>query len=114
MQYSFNHKTGAEDVHFTSVGSNNESDHDSGDDDAVSGSDGDGETSTETSLLDREESASPIQKIASDDSDLESSTVSGDDPTVLQMIMVKDVSIGTEVSIFFFSCPLSPNISYSQ
>ncbi|KAK1588472.1 hypothetical protein Q3G72_023678 [Acer saccharum] len=94
----FNHKTGAEDVHFTSTSSDHESHSDADDNYYVHADAGDDEISTEKSQLDREESsASPNGTNSSGGSDLESSSVSGEDHTVLQMIMVKDVAVGVEV-----------------
>ncbi|KAL5755381.1 hypothetical protein ACOSP7_023601 [Xanthoceras sorbifolium] len=94
----FNHKTGAEDVHFTSTSSDHESHSDADDNYNVHADAGDDEISTENSQLDREESfVSSIGKNSSGGSDLESSSVSGEDPAVLQMIMVKDVAVGIEV-----------------
>ncbi|KAK4840388.1 hypothetical protein QYF36_007662 [Acer negundo] len=94
----FNHKTGAEDVHFTSTSSDHESHSDADDNYCVHADAGDDEISTEKSQLDREESsASPNGTNSSVGSDLESSSVSGEDHTVLQMIMVKDVAVGVEV-----------------
>ncbi|CAH9110891.1 unnamed protein product [Cuscuta europaea] len=63
----FNHKTGDEDVHFTSISSYSESDGD----------------------VDEVESLS--------EGDLDSSSIQGDDPSALEMIMVKNVKAGEEV-----------------
>lgn len=73
MMSRFNHKTGAEDVHFTSVFSHFGSENDSDDSNRY------------------DENAI--------DSDLQSPNM-GDDPAVLQMIIVKDVNAGAEVSNF--------------
>lgn len=74
----FNHKTGAEDVHFTSTSSHSESDDDSDNSDTVD-LDADNIGNKEPS------------------SELDCSSVTGDDPLVLEMIMVKDVKAGVEV-----------------
>ncbi|KAJ6936700.1 N-lysine methyltransferase setd6 [Populus alba x Populus x berolinensis] len=74
----FNHKTGAEDVHFTSTSSHSESDDDSDNSDTV---DLDAD-----SIGNKEPS-----------SELDCSSVTDDDPSVLEMIMVKDVKAGVEV-----------------
>lgn len=68
----FNHKTGAEDVHFTSVSSHCDSDNDS------------------------DESNGYDENANDSDSDLQSQNI-GDNPAVLQMIIVKDVKAGAEV-----------------
>lgn len=80
----FNHKTGAEDVHFTSVSSHSdsESDADCNKNDLLANN-GDNEPSSEISY--------------SDGTDLDSSLVLGDHTTVMEMIMVKDVEVGNEV-----------------
>lgn len=93
----FNHKTGAEDVHFTSVSSHSESDSDADTDDNTVANSDDNEPSIEHPHLDGEESAaSPNGKNSPGGSDLESSALE-DVPTVLQMIMVKGVRVGAEV-----------------
>lgn len=94
MHCSFNHKTGAEDVHFSSVPWHQESDHIDDNDHHED------ESSTERSDLNREVTAPPVGKNSSDSSDTEHSSYSGGDPSVLQMIMVKEVKAGIEVSIF--------------
>ncbi|KAJ6364885.1 hypothetical protein OIU76_029792 [Salix suchowensis] len=73
----FNHKTGAEDVHFTTTSSHSESDDDSDNCDAID---------LDANIGNNEPS-----------SELECSSVTGDDPSVLEMIMVKDVKAGVEV-----------------
>ena len=85
-EISFNHKTGAEDVHFTSVSSHSdsESDADCNKNDLLANN-GDNEPSSEISY--------------SDGTDLDSSLVLGDHTTVMEMIMVKDVEVGNEVRI---------------
>ncbi|XP_044482455.1 N-lysine methyltransferase setd6 isoform X3 [Mangifera indica] len=87
----FNHKTGAEDVHFSSVPWHQESDHIDDNDHHED------ESSTERSDLNREVTAPPVGKNSSDSSDTEHSSYSGDDPSVLQMIMVKEVKAGIEI-----------------
>ncbi|KAK4804265.1 hypothetical protein SAY86_004082 [Trapa natans] len=85
----FNHKTGAEDVHFTNVSSYSESDD----------SDVDDNQSTD-SLGEEDSTNSPTQNIAENmfnghsEDGIPASEV---DPTVLQMIMVKNVKAGIEV-----------------
>lgn len=100
---SFNHKTGAEDVHFTSVSSHCQSDSDADNDDHVVANSDDNEPSTEHPHVDGEESSAPSNgKSYLGGSDLESSALE-DVPTVLQMIMVKDVRAGAEVSVCYFT-----------
>ncbi|KAK9228632.1 hypothetical protein WN944_021586 [Citrus x changshan-huyou] len=95
--HSFNHKTGAEDVHFTSVSSHCQSDSDADNDDHVVANSDDNEPSTEHPHGDGEEFSAPSNgKSPLGGSDLESSALE-DVPTVLQMIMVKDVRAGAEV-----------------
>lgn len=77
----FNHKTGAEDVHFTSTSSHSESDDDSDNSDTVD-LDADNIGNKEPS------------------SELDCSSVTGDDPLVLEMIMVKDVKAGVEIWVY--------------
>ncbi|CAN0917539.1 N-lysine methyltransferase SETD6 [Linum grandiflorum] len=85
----FNHKTGAEDVHFTHSEYDDDGDNsntcDSSDEDA-----GDEEPSS-----DLESSSMHVEEEPS--SDLESPSINGDHPTVLEMIMVKDVKRGAEI-----------------
>lgn len=102
MHCRFNHKTGAEDVHFTSTSSDHESESDADDNDNgyvhEPAADSD-EISTEKSQLDDVTSSVST----GNNSDSEGSSVAGgDEPDVLQMIMVKDVAVGSEVSIYFF------------
>ncbi|KAJ0097727.1 hypothetical protein Patl1_28187 [Pistacia atlantica] len=96
---SFNHKTGAEDVHLSSVSSHHESDNNDDDDnyEYANASDDDDEPSTENSDQDRDEPDPSMGNYSSDSSDAEPSSVSGDDSSVLQMIMVKDVKVGIEI-----------------
>ncbi|CAH9116826.1 unnamed protein product [Cuscuta epithymum] len=63
----FNHKTGDEDVHFTSISTYSDSDGDVNEVDSLG------------------------------ESDLDSSSIQGDDPSALEMIMVKNVKAGEEV-----------------
>ncbi|KAJ7975551.1 N-lysine methyltransferase [Quillaja saponaria] len=81
----FNHKTGAEDVHFTTISSHDESDSDS--DSNNNDVEANEEPSATTLILGKDFNGS----------ELDSSSVSGDDMTVLEMIMVKDVCVGAEV-----------------
>lgn len=90
---SFNHKTGAEDVHLTSLVSQGESDQNV-----------DGDLTNDESENLMTDIASSQNSLArngsSSGSDLEGSSISEDDPTVLEMVMVKDVKAGNEVSTF--------------
>lgn len=88
----FNHKTGAEDVHFTASSSNSESEDD------VDGSD---ESIVDEEALDKKSSIDKTKSnTASDVSDSECSLVTEDDTSMLEMIMIKDVNSGAEVSKF--------------
>ncbi|KAL3844970.1 hypothetical protein ACJIZ3_002373 [Penstemon smallii] len=78
----FNHKTAAEDVHFTSVSSTSETDTDDendGDDEIINP-----DSNSEMGSLDGR-------------SDLEVSSTSADEPTFMEMIIIKDVKAGAEV-----------------
>lgn len=79
----FNHKTGAEDVHFTALSSNNESEDDA-DDEII-----DEEALAQNSSMDKTEKGV--------DSDMEYSSITEDDTSMLEMVMIKDVSSGAEV-----------------
>ncbi|KAH1229966.1 Ribosomal lysine N-methyltransferase 3 [Glycine max] len=88
----FNHKTGAEDVHFTAMSSNDESDTD------VDGCNNDEGIVEEEALAQN----SSIDMTALNNgncnvSDLDSSSLSESDTSMLEMIMTKDVSSGSEV-----------------
>ncbi|XP_019195227.1 PREDICTED: ribosomal lysine N-methyltransferase 3 isoform X2 [Ipomoea nil] len=86
----FNHKTGAEDVHFTSISSDSESDSDADDNNS----------NTEYQNNSDHEPISENAHSEGDSlsgSDLDSSSMSGNDPTALEMIMVKNVKAGVEV-----------------
>ncbi|KAK4354156.1 hypothetical protein RND71_026350 [Anisodus tanguticus] len=118
----FNHKTGAEDVHFTSSYSelNNDADNEKHGNDNIQDDDNPGPTKRSShsggecfSASDLESSHSELDDDAHNDehendnneprgdsisgSDSEFSSVSGDDLTVLEMIMVKKVKAGDEV-----------------
>lgn len=82
----FNHKTGAEDVHFTALSSNDESDDDA-DAEIV-----DEEALAQNSSMDKTEKGVV--------SDTEYSSVTEDDTSMLEMVMIKDVSSGAEVRKF--------------
>ncbi|KAL3649682.1 hypothetical protein CASFOL_006085 [Castilleja foliolosa] len=86
----FNHKTAAEDVHFTSVSSNSESDTDT---ESVL------ENADDENDGDEEPIAPGFYSETGDfsESDLELSPVSGNEPTFLEMIIIKDVKAGAEV-----------------
>ncbi|KAK4280514.1 hypothetical protein QN277_012133 [Acacia crassicarpa] len=88
----FNHKTDAEDVHFTSVSSNYESDSDDDDEDECVTD----EELTKSSSMDEPE-LDPALTGKCSGGNLEPSSVVGDDPSMLEMIMIKDVSVGAEV-----------------
>ncbi|KAI6699985.1 hypothetical protein NL676_014309 [Syzygium grande] len=85
----FNHKTGAEDVHFTNVSSHGESDDDSnyGDDypDADITEGGNGQLIQDLDMN------------SHGNMDMECPPVTKEDPAVLEMILIKDVKAGDEV-----------------
>ncbi|KAL2325218.1 hypothetical protein Fmac_024276 [Flemingia macrophylla] len=91
----FNHKTGAEDVHFTAMSSNYESDTDV---DGYNNNEGivEEEALNQNSSMDMTASntANVENCIVSD---MEGSSVSEGDTSMLEMIMIKDVSSGVEV-----------------
>lgn len=94
MMFSFNHKTGEEDVHFTSLSSQVDSDHEV---------DGDHASDEHEDMLLNDKSASDDfleGKRSFCGSDLDCSSNSGDDPTILLMVMVKDVKAENEVRHF--------------
>ncbi|QCD96295.1 hypothetical protein DEO72_LG6g997 [Vigna unguiculata] len=98
----FNHKTGAEDLHFTAMSSNYESGSD------VDGSNNDEGIIKEEEALVQNSSTDMIASIDANvgnniDSDLESSSFSKDDTSMLEMIMIKDVSSGTETWSWYFN-----------
>lgn len=83
----FNHKTNAEDVHFTSVSSHSESDNDSSEnmeDQVYDEQDADPLCQNESDVI------SPKSDFSADDS-------SSSSTEILEMIMVRDVKAGTEV-----------------
>ncbi|CAL1381147.1 unnamed protein product [Linum trigynum] len=86
----FNHKTGAEDVHFTSVPSSHSDDDDDDDDDAEEEEEEEEDSSISDLLNENKVDEEPS-------SELEGSAISLDDPMVLEMIMVKDVQLGAEI-----------------
>ncbi|XVF14684.1 hypothetical protein REPUB_Repub09cG0082600 [Reevesia pubescens] len=88
----FNHKTGAENVHFTSVSSNQESD-----DDADSGNSDNNKFSKITGQHAKASDAASSSEKSYIHSNSEYSSVFGDDPMMLQMIMVREVKSGVEV-----------------
>lgn len=83
----FNHKTGAEDVHFTAMSCNDESDTDV--DEGIVKE----ETLAQNSSIDM----TVLNNGNCNVSDSDSSSVSDGDTSMLEMIMIKDVSSGTEV-----------------
>ncbi|KAH9611147.1 hypothetical protein KSS87_004810 [Heliosperma pusillum] len=88
----FNHKTGAEDVHFTSVESDDSDDGLSDDDN----SNGD-ELKTQTFLTKEDESMANVVDHSSSDVPESPSQDLTDNPLVLEMVLVKDVKAGVEV-----------------
>ncbi|KAK9293203.1 hypothetical protein L1049_021192 [Liquidambar formosana] len=95
----FNHKTGAEDVHFTSSPSHCESDNDvdGNNNDEYDNSEDDVQL-TQSSHLRRNRSLTAlVGKNFHSVSNLECSSALEDDPTVLEMIIVKNVKAGSEV-----------------
>ncbi|TYI86153.1 hypothetical protein E1A91_D04G046700v1 [Gossypium mustelinum] len=86
----FNHKTGAEDVHFTSVSPNQEYEDD------VDSENGDNNELSKISGHDKRDSTCENSYIHSD-SESDYSSVTGEDPMMLQMIMVREVKSGDEV-----------------
>ncbi|TYH20303.1 hypothetical protein ES288_A05G420200v1 [Gossypium darwinii] len=86
----FNHKTGAEDVHFTSVSPNQEYEDD------VDSENGDNNELSKISSHDKRDSTCENSYIHSD-SESDYSSVTGEDPMMLQMIMVREVKSGDEV-----------------
>lgn len=95
MLSSFNHKTNDEDVHFTSLSSQGKCDPE------VDGAHTNDEyedilddKSAANGYLEGQESCSQ--------SDSDCSSISGDDPTILLMVMVKDVKAGNEVKHFSY------------
>lgn len=96
----FNHKTGAEDVHFTSVPStlmfeNDEEDSPTNDVNEYVGSAEDNLICEEAENTGYGEQST--QNAQSADGSCSDTTAFGDDPAVLEMIIVKDVKSGTEV-----------------
>ncbi|TYI86150.1 hypothetical protein E1A91_D04G046700v1 [Gossypium mustelinum] len=85
----FNHKTGAEDVHFTSVSPNQEYEDD------VDSENGDNNELSKISGHDKRDSTCENSYIHSD-SESDYSSVTGEDPMMLQMIMVREVKSGLE------------------
>ncbi|XP_042963334.1 ribosomal lysine N-methyltransferase 3 [Carya illinoinensis] len=94
----FNHKTAAEDVHFTSVFSNSDSESD---DDCkkndMHANTGDNEPSIKTSSDVEGSNTTFVGKNPCHGSDLDCSSVLGDHTTMLEMVMVKDVEVGAEI-----------------
>ncbi|KAE8730676.1 ribosomal N-lysine methyltransferase 3-like isoform X2 [Hibiscus syriacus] len=84
----FNHKTGAEDVHFTSVSPNQEYEDD------VDSENSDKNELSKISDYDETASTSSENSYIHSDSDLLS--MPGEDPMMLQMIMVREVKSGDE------------------
>ncbi|KAI8031062.1 Ribosomal lysine N-methyltransferase 3 [Camellia lanceoleosa] len=101
----FNHKTGAEDVHFTSISSHlapeddAEDNHESDEYESTDDSEDNHERDEYENIGDGEQLSqnSQSRKGASNGGNSECSSASGDDPTVLEMIIVKDVKSGAEV-----------------
>lgn len=94
----FSHKTGAEDVHFTSVSSHSESESDDDNENDVYDNADDNEPSIQNSPSDEEVSDTTLEgENPYAGSDLDGSSGIGDDTTAMEMIMVKDVQVGAEV-----------------
>lgn len=91
----FNHKTGAEDVHFTSGSSHSESDNDDDNKNSDDNDSGDDELTSQNSHS--ESLTSFDEKISNRDNNSVRSSTLVVDSTVLEMIMVKDVKAGLEV-----------------
>ncbi|XP_073039963.1 ribosomal lysine N-methyltransferase 3 isoform X2 [Primulina eburnea] len=87
----FNHKTAAEDVHFTSVSYYSESDIDS--DNQKRDSDGENNGDDEPMVQDFHSEMGGFRS----ELEFESSSTSGNDVMVMQMIICKDVNSGSEV-----------------
>lgn len=103
--HRFNHKTAAEDVHFTCVSSNSESDTDTEiEKDTDQENERDDEPINHDSHSERE--------YFSGGSDLELSSSSGDEPTYMEMIIIKDVKAGAEVRTSFCLLFLNNNLLY--
>ncbi|PON67940.1 N-lysine methyltransferase SETD [Parasponia andersonii] len=95
----FNHKTGAEDVHFTAVSSHSDSD----------GEDDNGQMNGHTNADDDEYELEPTPPVSPMDNaelgiilsgrktPVECPSDWGNDPVALEMIMIKDVKVGSEV-----------------
>ncbi|CAH2063961.1 unnamed protein product [Thlaspi arvense] len=94
----FNHKTGAEDIHFTAESSHSDSDSEADDTDNVDAADeatDEDEPSSKNSSP-REQSSEEVSGEITKEEEENSSTLQ-DDLSGLKMIMVKDVSAGAEV-----------------
>lgn len=85
MDSSFNHKTGAENVHFTTELSHGDSDSDTDNHDAGKNTSDD----------------KPLDESSCNDDNLEDPSDLGDDSKILETIIVKSVKAGDEVSILF-------------
>ena len=95
--YSFNHKTGAEDVHFTSAPSLDESDESA---ESVTDDENDCNDEEQIQTPQPQENVSSARSNDEGSSDGPNSECSEDvtgNPMVLKMILVKDVEAGTEV-----------------
>ncbi|EXC30814.1 hypothetical protein L484_027993 [Morus notabilis] len=102
----YNHKTAAEDVHFTSVSSHSESDTEgdrnemseqSNDDDYDNERDQEHEPTPVSSMDNVELGIAFSKRKSQSDSHLEDMAVWGHEPAALEMIMIKDVKVGAEV-----------------
>lgn len=108
MKSRFNHKTNAEDVHFTLVSSDHESDNSTSYLNDVHPYDD--ESKCWNSPLDNVGLDSLVTEANNaDDTDSDSSDLGGD-PTTLEMIMVKNVKAGNEVTIQSFNVFISLHI----
>lgn len=112
MKSRFNHKTNAEDVHFTLVSSDVESDNSTSHLNDVHPYDD--EPKCWNSPLDKVGPDSLVTKANNaDDTDSDSSDLGGD-PTTLEMIMVKNVKAGNEVRIQSFNDFISLHIDVAR
>ncbi|KAF8411995.1 hypothetical protein HHK36_004554 [Tetracentron sinense] len=94
----FNHKTGAEAVHFTSVSSHSGSDNDIDDsNDKYDNRDDDKPLTKDLHSRKSGSSTALVRENSLNGNDAESSSNLGDEPLSLQMIIVKDVKAGAEV-----------------
>ena len=87
MDFSFNHKTGAENVHFTTELSNGDSDNDTDNND-------EGKNTSDDK---------PLYENSCDDGNSEDPSYLRDDSKILETIIVKSVKAGDEVSFLLLN-----------